>query len=373
MSEPAQLSSTPNSSPVALARLAVVTGAGDRTGDSITVHFNPASLQLQLSNELKDTANNERKQYIAKTSAKLTMDLPFDTTDTGTDVTLTTRKLQAFLAPPLPEGEEARQQIPPPLVLFEWGTLRFKGIAENYRETIDFFSASGVPLRASVSMTLSRQDQVFDNSSGGSNTPPSGASSPDTFNLDTPAGGAADAAIDLDAPGAARGIAAANGEENLRFGAGGSLSISGGVTLKAAAGFSAGGGAGLSLGGGIGVGASGGAGIGIGGGVSVGVGIGISAAGGGASASIGTKSGAGLSSTAKLSATEGAFAGLRGPPRGPSTMKLDPRKLMPRVESAKRVTGAGATFQVGGKATLIGAGGLRADVGKAGKLNFDAS
>ena len=362
MSEPTRLSPTPNASPVALARLAVVTGAGDRTGESITVHFNPASLQLQLSNELKDTANCERKQYIAKTSAKLTMELPFDTTDTGEDVTITTRKLQAFLAPPLPEDDKARQQIPPPLVLFEWGTLRFKGIAENYRETIDFFSASGVPLRASVNMTLSRQDQVFDNASGGSGTPSSVAAASNTFDLDNPAGGAADAAGKLDAPGAARGIAAANGEENLRFGAGGSLSISGGVTLKAAAGFSAGGGAGLSLGGGAGVG------IGIGGGIAVGAGV---STGAGAGISIGAKKGAGISATAKLSASEGAFAGLRGTSPGPSSMKIDPRKLLPRVETARSVTGAGATFQVGGKATLSGAGGLRADVGRSGKLSFD--
>ena len=66
----------------------------------------------------------------------------------------------------------------------------------------------------------------------------------------------------------------------------------------------------------------------------------------------------------------------RGRTIGVPTINLaspDPRKLMPRIESAKSVTGAGATFQVGGKATLSGAGGLRADVGKAGKLNFDAS
>lgn len=362
MSASTTLAPTAKATPVALATLAVVNGAGDRTGDSITVHFNPASLQLQLSNELKDTANNERKQYIAKSSAKLTMDLPFDTTDTGTDVTITTRKLQAFLAPPLPEGDAARQQVPPPLVLFEWGTLRFKGIAENYRETIDFFSASGVPLRASVNMTLSRQDQVFDNSPGGAGAPPAGPAAPDTFNLDTPAGGAADAADGLEAPGAARALAAANGEENLRFGAGGSLSISGSVTLKAAAAFSAGGSAGLSLGGGagIGIGGSAGAGLSIGGGASAGIGIGI-----------GASAGAGISATAKLSATEGAFAGLRVSTSGPSTMKLDPKKLMPRIEASTRATDAGATFQAGGKATLAGASGLRADVGASGKLSFD--
>jgi hypothetical protein len=341
MSEPTHLSPTPFATPVALARLAVVTGANDRTGDSISVHFNPASLQLQLSNELKDTRNHERKQYIAKSNAKLTLELPFDTTDTGADVTLTTRKLQAFLAPPLPAGDAARQQIPPPLVLFEWGTLRFKGIAETYRETIDFFSSDGVPLRASVNLTLSRQDQVFDSSSGGSGAA-AGAAAPDTFSLGTPAGGAADAADQLEAPGAARAIAAANGEENLRFGGGGSLSISGGVTLKAAAAFSAG--AGLALGAG--------AGLGIGAGAAAGF-------------------SAGLSATARLSATEGAFAGLRVPTPGPSTPKLDPNKLRPSASTAVSSLDAGATFQAGGKATLEGASGLRAEVGVSNKLSFN--
>ena len=94
------------------------------------------------------------------------MELQFDTTDDGADVTQTTRKLQAFIAPPSPPGQPADRQVPPPLVLFEWGRIKFKGIAESYKETIDFFSASGVPLRASVNLTLSRQDKVFDDSAG---------------------------------------------------------------------------------------------------------------------------------------------------------------------------------------------------------------
>ena len=63
--------STPNAPPIALARIGKVTGEGDRVDDSdwVDVHFNPASLQLQVSNELKDQPNLERKQYVAKTSA----------------------------------------------------------------------------------------------------------------------------------------------------------------------------------------------------------------------------------------------------------------------------------------------------------------
>ena len=36
------------------------------------------------------------------------------------------------------------------------------GMVEQYKETLDFFAASGVPLRASVNLTLSSQDVVFE-------------------------------------------------------------------------------------------------------------------------------------------------------------------------------------------------------------------
>src|SRR4029450_3398522 len=150
---------TPDSPQIAMARIGAVTGRPDRVGEWIDVHFNPATLQLQVSNELKDTRNNERKQYIAKATAKLTMELQFDTTDSGDDVMQTTKKLQLFVAPPL--SQQNHQQIPPPVVLFEWGRVKFMGIAESYKETIDFFSANGVPLRASVNLTISPHDQVF--------------------------------------------------------------------------------------------------------------------------------------------------------------------------------------------------------------------
>ena len=321
---------------VALASLTPFAGRSGVKGSAIVVHFNPASLQLQVSNELKETSNNERKQYIAKTSAKLTMDLLFDTTDTGADVTLATRKIQALLAPPLREGDEARRQVPPPLVLFEWGTQRFKGIAESYRETIDFFSADGVPLRAAINLTLSRQDQVFDESGG--TTEPGGAAAADTVSLGTPPGGAAATAADLGAPGAARAIAAANGQENLRFGSGGSISVNGNVTLKAAAAFSPGASARLDI---------------------------------SAGAVAGQATSVGLVATARLSATEGAFAGLRTTTSGRSTLRLDPKRLLPSIATATRSLDGAATFGPGGQARLEGPNGLRANVGLSTKLAFD--
>lgn len=330
-------SPTENAQPVALATIGAVID-GDNVPDPIEVHFNPVSVQLQVSNELKDTGNAERKQYIAKTTTKLTMDLVFDTTDTGADVTKTTRKLQAFLAPEMPPGET--KQTPPPQVLFSWGTLAFKGIAESYKETIDFFSANGVPLRSSLNLTLSRQDGVFDSAK---NAPADAVVDDNLF--DAPASNAADLASAAGVPAAARAVAAANGQASLRFGAGAGLTVGASIDLKPPVAFATGS-AGLSLGAGAGIGISAGAGV---------------------SAS------AGIAGLAGLSATEGAFAGLRITTSGPSTARIDSSRLVPKIASATVATDAGATFKVGGKANFAGAAGLRADVGASGKLSFDAS
>jgi len=363
---------TPAAPKIAVARLGAVTGQHDQVSEWVDVDFNPASLQLQISNELKDTKNNERKQYIAKSNAKLTMELHFDTTDDGKDVTQTTRKLQAFIAPPAPPGQPADRQTPPPLVLFEWGRIKFKGIAESYKETIDFFSANGVPLRASVNLTLSRQDQVFDDAGG--SAPQDGGATGDDDALDTPAGSAADVANAAESPDAARAVAQANGQESLRFGNGSPLTVSASITLKPPAAFaSAGGGLGIGLGasGGIGIGA--GADIGIGGGAAAGIGTGASAGAG-----ISAGAGAGMSGLSRLSATEGAFSGLRVTARaGSSTARLNTSRLLPQVRSAALSTDRNASFRVGGKATSEGAAGLSADVGgrgaPRGKLSFDNS
>src|SRR4029453_4792727 len=124
----------------------------------VNVHFNPASLQYTVSNTLKDQGSGaKKKQYVSQTTAKLTMDLVFDTTATGEDVRETTDKMATLLKPHGPSGKQV-----PPLVEFGWGVYRFTGMVEQYKETLDFFAASGVPLRASVNLTLSSQDVVFE-------------------------------------------------------------------------------------------------------------------------------------------------------------------------------------------------------------------
>lgn len=288
------------------------TGAG---GAPFAVQFNPASLEYSISTEFDDrNGNNGARQFVKKSSAKLTMTLVFDTTETGASVRDVTANIAALLEP----AKDGSKKFAPK-VEFAWGTYKFKGVVEQFKETLDFFSASGVPLRSNINLTLASQDVEFQ--SNKSPAPSVDRSTQPEPVSAAPGAGAADVANALGDPRAARGIAAANGASSLRFGGGASLSVGGGVTLAAAADFS--------------VGAS--AAVGAGGGVSAGFSVG-----------------------GALGATAGpAFVGLRISPPVVTASATDARAtLLP----PPRIAGA-ASFGPGGRAVVQSGGSLSADVG----------
>jgi hypothetical protein len=308
------------------------------------VHFNPTSLQISISNTLEDKGQGkEKKQYVTKSSAKLSMDLIYDSTHDGTDVRLQTGKIAKLMEPAKRQGDNA---APPSVVLFEWGTFKFQGLVESYKETIDFFAPTGVPLRASINLTLASQDKVFESLSQGSDS----KFEPLVQNLATSSESLTDVATQAGNPNAARAIAANNGLESIRFPAG-AIALSAEIQLSPAAAFASGQ-AGLSAGFGAGISA----GIGIDFGASFGV-------SGGGNLAIGGQASAGIA------ASEGAFAGLRiaANPTGPP-VRLDPTLLRATNASLNRSTGPNASFQVGGQAELESSGGLRADVGATASL-----
>ena len=340
---------TPKTETVALAQFKTVK-AGEPI--EVTVHFNPASLQYTVQNTLKDEGSGaKKKQYVSQTTAKLTMDLVFDTTATGQDVRETTDKMARLLKPHGPSGKQV-----PPLVEFGWGLYRFTGMVEQYKETLDYFGASGVPLRSGINLTLSSQDVVFES---GKNPPAKvdqdlaaeAVTVPTPPGPGAPGAGPAGVASSLGDPRAARAIASANGSGSLRFSAGAELAVGvgAGVSLGAAAAFSAGGSAGFGLGvsAGAGIGISGGAGIGISGG-----------------AGLGVSGGAGIGGSAGASASAD-FSGLRAGTTSSAAM--------PSASAALSLTsgasgGSGVQFGLGGRAQASGSASLSADVGANAEL-----
>jgi hypothetical protein len=314
----------------------------------IEVHFNPASLVYTVENSTNQSAGEpRRRQFAAQFSGKLSMDLQFDTTDIGDDVRLATSMVASFMqssanASRNKKGANAQAQ---PAVSFQWGSYEFKGTMESFKETIDFFSPEGVPLRSLVSITLARQDQVFDQGTSaatdtyGSLVPTSSGGS--TTDLSTTGGD----------PSASRQLGAANGLDSLRFTGGASLQVSAGVQFNAAAGFSAsasvGASAGLSVGTGVGISAGGAAGVSFG--ASAGV---ASAASLQLSAGVGGGALFGGQASAGVPATAGAFAGLEvGRATVSSTARLDPLRMMRATNGVDVSTGSNASFSLGGAAS----------------------
>src|SRR5262249_27557494 len=85
-------------------------------------------------------------------SAPLSVTLLFDTTTLhGVSVQTRTDPLVMLTLPHgvAMEGPKKRR-----VVQFQWGTFLFYGCVESMTQTIDFFSDAGVPLRASVHLSI---------------------------------------------------------------------------------------------------------------------------------------------------------------------------------------------------------------------------
>jgi len=393
---------------------------GGAASEEIKVLFNPVSLQHTASNTLKEEGSGaKKKQFVDKSSSKLTMQLVFDTTDTGVDVRTHTMKMLSLLKP----VKQGSKQVPPN-VEFGWGAYKFTGLVEQYKETLDFFSSQGTPLRANIDITLSSQDIQFESGrnpkskvdgqlSTASPAEPAMVPNP-------PASGPTGAANGLGDPRAARAIASANNADSLRFGGGGELAIGAGIDLRAEAAFSVGGGIGLSAGAGAGLGIGGGLSAGAGAGLSIGGGAGFSAgagagagfsagagagfsagagagfsagagagfsagagagfsagagAGFSAGASAGFSAGAGASFSAGAGAgasfgsavASGGFAGLRSPPTVSASLP-DVRATWSTTTTSTSIS-SGSSFEVGGKAMVNTGSALSADVGATADIN----
>lgn len=194
--------------------------------DTLVVHFNPESLQYTVTNTLRDEGKGaQKKQFVDKTDPKLSMQLVFDSTDSGRDVRLDTIKLAKLISSyddaekQAKKGGKGGKQVPPN-VEFSWGNFAFTGLIESYKETLDYFSETGVPLRSTVDITMTGQQPALDDPKN----PPAQA--------DVDADGRGEAAIlpgtkgpaelanALGEPRAARDLARANGAETLRGGNG---------------------------------------------------------------------------------------------------------------------------------------------------------
>ncbi|HEU4833214.1 MAG TPA: LysM peptidoglycan-binding domain-containing protein [Pyrinomonadaceae bacterium] len=131
--------------------------------DVIDFCFNPTEYQLQKSNNFSEIAipglESPPIQFVRGNSAKLTVELLADTSDTLDDVRDKYVTKVRELMKVKPESHA------PPIVRFVWGKSEknaFRGVIESLNITYTLFSPEGTPLRAKLSLTLKEYRPVPD-------------------------------------------------------------------------------------------------------------------------------------------------------------------------------------------------------------------
>jgi hypothetical protein len=134
-------------------------------GQKVNCLFNPSKLQMAKSNTWTSGNSSGRNApdlvFDGGGSGSMTLELIFDTTDTGKAVTDHTNLLGALMNidTQLPDYDSATNNGRPQWVKFHWGDMHtFKAVITSMDLTFTYFSSAGVPLRANVNLSLTQYE-----------------------------------------------------------------------------------------------------------------------------------------------------------------------------------------------------------------------
>lgn len=121
--------------------------------DKFTVMFNPAEYAVQLNSGWNDNQQGGRPlQNTGTMAGSLRLDLFFDTSMQGTDVRVSSGKLQAML-------QQDVTNASPRTYKFAWGTFEYEGYMELGEQKYTLFMENGTPLRVRMTVTLRKRTQ----------------------------------------------------------------------------------------------------------------------------------------------------------------------------------------------------------------------
>jgi hypothetical protein len=202
-------------------------------GKVVRVQFNPETLKVSFANQIDqggkageknskgagDQSNKAGPQFVGAGTTKLSLQLWFDVNapqregKNVADVRDLTKEVAYFITP-----KEVGTTFIPPAVQFLWGSFHFDGIMDSVEESLEFFSDKGVPLRASMSISMSQQKIEQFSGNGKSKNPPGTAATGTSPLTTVPAGATVQGMADSMGKGDSwQAIAAANNIENPRL------------------------------------------------------------------------------------------------------------------------------------------------------------
>ncbi|MDL1973323.1 MAG: LysM peptidoglycan-binding domain-containing protein [Deltaproteobacteria bacterium] len=135
--------------------------------------FNPKELSVEKSNQFAEVnipgLPSPIFQFVRGNARSVTMDLFFDTYERGTDVREHTDQITGWDAgsmfSKLPDAAKGLMDIDsdlhaPPICLFIWGAFIFQCIIERVSKRFTMFLPEGIPVRATLSVTLKEYREV---------------------------------------------------------------------------------------------------------------------------------------------------------------------------------------------------------------------
>lgn len=135
--------------------------------------FNPKELSVEKSNQFAEVnvpgLPSPIFQFVRGNARSVTMDLFFDTYEEGIDVRVFTDRITGWDAgsmfSKLPGAAKGLMDIDsdlhaPPVCLFIWGAFIFQCIIERVSKRFTMFLPEGIPVRATLSVTLKEYREV---------------------------------------------------------------------------------------------------------------------------------------------------------------------------------------------------------------------
>ncbi|GAB3258535.1 CIS tube protein [Kineosporia babensis] len=121
------------------------------TGSAHPVAYNPEELRLDQGNQFAEIAipglDASPLQYVRGRNRTLSMDLLFDTYESGTDVRTRTGPIVRLL-------NKNPATLAPPVLLFSFGRLQLRCVLTDAAERFTMFDRDGTPVRCSMSVKL---------------------------------------------------------------------------------------------------------------------------------------------------------------------------------------------------------------------------
>ena len=124
---------------------------GKEKEDSIDVLFNPTEYAIESSNQYSWQSvpglSQPLAQFVTGEASSLTMDLFFDSYESGEDVRKYTMEIVGLL-------DIDKEIHAPPQCTFVWGSLSFKGVLEKVSQRYTMFNQDGKPVRATLNVSF---------------------------------------------------------------------------------------------------------------------------------------------------------------------------------------------------------------------------